>query len=112
MKKFLITFAAILLLVGCSAKPKVYNDGVYEGTAEGKYGPITMSVTIANDKITKIETVSHSETPGLTDAVFAELPDLILEAQKTEGVDVYSGVTATSEAIFEAVNIALAKAKK
>lgn len=112
MKTFLITIVTLLLLVGCSASPKVYNDGVYEGTADGKYGPITMSVTIASDKIVKIETVSHTETPGLTDEVFVQLPDLIKKAQKTEGVDSYTGATETSVAIFEAVNKALDKAKK
>lgn len=112
MKKFLITLVTLLLLVGCSSAPKVYNDGVYEGTAEGKYGPITMSVSITKDKIVKIEVVSHTETPGLTDEVFIVLPDSIKKAQKTDGVDSYSGATETSNAIFEAVDEALAKAKK
>lgn len=112
MKKLIVILVLVLLIAGCSSQPKVYNDGVYEGTAEGKYGPITLSVTIAKDKISKIETVSHQETPGLTDAVFTELPELIIEGQSTEDVDVFSGVTATSNAIIEAVEQALAKAKK
>lgn len=99
-----------VVLTGCSSA-SVYKDGQYEGSAEGKYGPVTIELTISKDKIKAFEVVSHTETPGISDPAIQEIPAAILKNQSIEGVDVIAGVTVTSEAILKAAEVALSKAK-
>ena len=82
----------------------------YIGKGQGKGGtPVVAKVTIENDKITAIEILEHSETPGISDPAFAQIPDLIIQTQ-TPNVDSVSGATLTSNGIIEAVKDALDQA--
>ena len=76
------------------------------GTADGHNGPLTVAVTMDGDTITDVVVTEHSETEGLADPALEEVPAAIVEANSTN-VDVVSSATITSEAIIEAVNIAL-----
>jgi uncharacterized protein YaaN involved in tellurite resistance len=58
-------------------------DGTYTGTGTGRNGDITLSVTIADGKITQIENVSNKETPKYW-AEAVKLFDSILAANGTE----------------------------
>ena len=42
-------------------------DGTYEGTGEGLYGPIKVSVTVKSGKIESIKVRDHGETPSIGD---------------------------------------------
>ena len=64
----------------------------------------------ANEKIAKIEVLSHNETAGLSDPAFAQIPEAIIAAQSTS-VDAVTGATKTSEALIAAVNDALSQVK-
>lgn len=75
----------------------------------GRNGDITLTVTIADGKITQIENVSNKETPKYW-AEAVKLFDSILAANGTDGVDAVSGATLSSDGILEAVDDALAKA--
>lgn len=86
-------------------------DGTYAGEGEGFGGPIKVEVTIAGGKITKVEIVEQSETPSVSAPAREQLPAAIVEAQSAE-VDGVAGATLTSNGIIEAVQDALAKAKK
>lgn len=81
-------------------------DGVYTGTGEGFDGPIEVEVTIEEGKISDVTVLSHSETEGVSDPAFAEIPNAIIENNSTD-VDVASGATFSSEGIIAAVNDAL-----
>lgn len=111
MKKFIIGLVFVFVLVGCTSGPKVYNDGTYSGTGEGKKGDVVVSVTFKGDKITAIEVTSQEETPEIATIVFEELPTKIIEAQSTEGLDTYAGATYTYDAVIDAVNQAIESAK-
>lgn len=84
-------------------------DGTYTGTGTGRNGDITLSVTIADGKITQIENISNKETPKYW-AEAVKLFDSILAANGTDGVDAVSGATLSSDGILAAVDDALAKA--
>ncbi|MCD8355774.1 MAG: FMN-binding protein [Clostridia bacterium] len=86
-----------------------YADGTYTGTAAGFGGDITVSVTIADGKITAIEIVSAAgETPSYLSRA-KTIIDAMLEAQ-SPNVDVVSGATFSSNGIINAVKNALIKA--
>ena len=82
----------------------------YIGEAQGFGGPVKVKVTMNGDQIAKIDVLSHSETAGISNAAFDNVPAAIIAAQSTE-VDIASGATFTSKALIEAVNNALAQVK-
>lgn len=81
-------------------------DGTYEGTAEGHNGPLTVEVTVVDQKITEVTVLEHEETEVASDPAIEEIPAAIVEHQSTK-VDVVSGVTYSSNAIMAAVENAL-----
>ena len=69
-----------------------------------------MTVTVEGGKITAVEVGENSETQGIGSKAIEQLPDAIVAANGTDGVDAIAGATVTSKAIFSAVNDALANA--
>lgn len=84
-----------------------FTDGEFEGTGEGFGGPIKVKVVVSGGKITAIELLENSETPGLGDVGAQNVIDSIIAEQKTD-VDVSSGATFSSNGVMEAVKNALA----
>ena len=103
--------ATVILAVGCQAESGKYNDGIYNGSGEGKYGPIKVEVSVEKGKISTIKVLEHNETPGLSDPAIEKTPQDIIKAQSTE-VSIVSGATVTSKGIIEAVNDAIKDAEK
>ncbi|PKM81932.1 MAG: FMN-binding protein [Firmicutes bacterium HGW-Firmicutes-13] len=97
-----------VLALGCGGETPPAGD-VYEGEAQGFGGPVKVKVTMDEGEIVDIEVVEHGETAGIGDVALEELSGKIIEAQSTEGIDVKSGATFSSEAIINAVNDALSK---
>lgn len=89
--------------------PTKYKDGTYTGTGRGYRPGLKVSVTIKNDKITKIELVSSNETPGFYERAINVVPNEIIKSQSTN-VNAVSGATRTSNGIMEAVDDALSQA--
>ncbi|MBW9172048.1 4Fe-4S binding protein [Clostridium estertheticum] len=88
-----------------------YKDGTYTGTGSGFRGGTTqMSVTIKNNKITKVETVSNGDTPDFYARAESTIISQIVSTQSTT-VDTVSGATYSSEGIISATQEALSKAK-
>ena len=79
-------------------------DGKYQGNS--KVGPVrvTLDVTVQNSVMTSIQLIQHRN--GLGKKAEAIVPKII-DAQSL-GVDVVSGATASSKAILQAVENALA----
>ena len=88
-----------------------YADGAYEGTGKGIGGDVPVTVTVEGGKIASVEVGDNSETQGIGSNAIEQLPELIVEANGTEGVDGVSGATITSNAIFAAVEEALEQAR-
>jgi len=88
-----------------------YKDGTYTGTGSGFRGGTTeMSVTIKDNKITKVETVSNGDTPDFYQRAESTMISEIVSTQSTS-VDTVSGATYSSEGILGATKDALSQAK-
>lgn len=85
-----------------------YQDGTYEGSAQGFRGMTKATVVIQKSAITKITIESEDDEAFLNKAL--ALKDTIIEKQTTEGIDVVTGATYSSNGILGAVKEALAKA--
>ncbi len=109
---FLVLALVGILALGCGNGAAPAGEK-YTGEAEGYGGTIKVDVYVGDDgAITDIDIVEESETPniGCADSM-AGLLDDIIAAGGTAGVDVKSGATVTSDAIFDAVDDALSKAE-
>ncbi|WP_409228190.1 FMN-binding protein [Gudongella sp. SC589] len=92
---------------GAADGPVTYVDGTYEGVSDaGMHAGLKVSVTVEGGIITNVEVVAHEETPGISDPAIEGVPAAIVEAN-SPNVDVVSGATYTSDAIIEAVSLAL-----
>lgn len=81
-------------------------DGVYAGSADGYGGPIEVEVTVENGEIADVKVLTHSESDGISDPAFEEVPAAMVAGNTTE-VEVVSGATFTSNGLMAAVNNAL-----
>ena len=86
-------------------------DGFYTAEGKGIGGKVPVTVAIENGRITDVEVGDNSETQGIGSKAIEQLPDAIVAANGTEGVDAVSGATVTSKAIFTAVEDCLAQAQ-
>lgn len=89
---------------------QVFRDGVYNGTAEGYNGDLTVAVTIKKGKITKIVITETEDDKAYLDKAKAVIKRII-STQSTK-VDTVSGATFSSVGIIGAVEDALKKAVK
>ena len=88
----------------------VLADGEYTATGKGIGGDVPVTVTVKDGKISDVTVGDNSETQGIGSKAIEQLPEAIVAANGTEGVDGVSGATITSKAIFSAVEDALAQA--
>jgi len=87
-----------------------YKDGTYTGSGQGFHGGTTkVSVTIADGKIAKIETLSNGDIPQYFERASGTITKEILSKQSTS-VDTVSGATFSSKGIISAVKDALNQA--
>lgn len=98
--------------VNKTSENKLYNNGTYEGSGIGFRGQTTkVAVTVQNDNITDISTVSYGDDKPFYDRAFTSVTSDIISNQSTD-VDVVSGATYSSNGIMEAVANALSSALK
>ena len=108
MKRILslvLALALALFSVGALAET-MFVAGVYEDTAKGFGGDVTVTITVSESEITDVTIVGDAETPALGGVAIQTMPEEILKAQ-TPNVDVLSGATVTSNAIITAATKAL-----
>ena len=89
-----------------------YADGTYEASGKGIGGDVPVTVTVEGGKIASVEVGENSETQGIGSKAIEQLPEAIVAANGTTGVDAVSGASVTSSAIFTAVEDCLAQASK
>jgi uncharacterized protein with FMN-binding domain len=97
------TSANIVTFSGAQLK-----DGIYEGTADGYKGTITVSVTVKNGQVTAIDVVSKSDTDRYFDQAKSLLEKII--GKQSLQVDAVSGATFSSAGLINAVYSALQNA--
>lgn len=85
-------------------------DGTYTGSAMGYSGPVNITLTIKDGKITEV-TNTNSDTRSFFNKAWRSIQPKILEKQSTEGIDTVSGATFSSMGILDASKIALEQAK-
>ncbi len=83
---------------------------VYTSTQKGFGEPIDFEVSIDNGKVTAVKADFSGETEGLGQDAGPKMIDAIVKAGTTEGVDLVSGSTMTSQAVVDAVNDCLEQA--
>ena len=72
---------------------------------------IVVKVKMNGDAIENISFLEVNETLGICDGALMEVPQAIIRANSTEGIDAVSGATRTTTGIIDAVNDALSKVK-
>ena len=95
---------------GDAAAAGSYKDGEYTAEGKGIGGKVPVTVTVKDGKISDVTVGDNSETQGIGSKAIEQLPDAIVEANGTEGVDAVSGASVTSKAIFTAVEDCLEQA--
>lgn len=107
MKKLLLSLTVgAMLLAGCSSAPKAEK---FSATGKGYGGDITVTLEVADGKITNVEIVGDKETAGVGSKAVEEMPAMIKEANTYE-VDSVSGATITSTAIKKVTKEAMVAA--
>lgn len=86
-----------------------YTPGEYEGVSNGYGGEMKVKVTVDETSITKIDIISHADTPGVSTNAFDQIPPAIIE-QQSLAIDTVSGATFSSLGILYAVEDGLKKA--
>ena len=112
MKKLLAMLLSVAMVLSCLggfAMADGITDGTYTGTAAGKNGDITVSVTVENGDITAVEITAHSDDVAICQLALDEIPAAIVENQSV-AVDTVGGATFTSTGIIEAVKLCLEQA--
>ena len=93
------------------AEAGALKDGSYTAEGKGIGGKVPVTVEVKDGKIATVTVGDNSETQGIGTKAIEKLPEAIVAANGTEGVDAVSGATVTSKAIFSAVDEILDQAK-
>ena len=113
--KFLFAWSLFVLplIPGCLASDFIneasFAPGIYEGTGQGRRGPIRVRVQVSAAGIEDIVIAGHRENAFPGAAAMEDLLEEILETGSTD-VDTVSGATFSSRGFLEAVENALFKA--
>lgn len=106
MKKLSSLLLVLVMLFSVAAHAE---QQTYEGTAKGFGGEVKVTVTLDGNKIVAVTAQGDHETPGIGEVAIEKIPALIQQLQKAD-VDALSGATVTSNAIEEALLMALTAA--
>lgn len=108
MKKYIALFSIFLLFFGCSQKQM--SDGDFVGCGEGRNGYITLSITVKNNKITNIKTISEAESDFAKPAIKI-LSDAVVAGDAISSLDAVSEASLTSAGTIEALENAVKASK-
>jgi fumarate reductase flavoprotein subunit len=116
MKKIsMITASALMsvaMLVGCGSTG--LKDGSYTGEGTGNNGPIKVTVTVAEEKISAVTVDAKEETPDYWSMVEGPITEAAVgktSADDIDAIDAVSGATNSSNGVKEAIKAALDQAK-
>mgnify|MGYP004443721539 CR=1 FL=1 len=73
------------------AEEAIYYPGTYTASAPGHGGPVTVTMTFSETKITDVVIDAPDETPGIGDKVVEEMPQLIIDSQNVDAVTSATG---------------------
>lgn len=87
-----------------------FADGTYEGRGQGYGGPLTLSVTVKDGKISSVEVVSDSETPTIGELALPDYVQAVTQVDNLDDIDVSSGASNTLRGFKAAIQDALSQA--
>ncbi|MDO4492329.1 MAG: FAD-dependent oxidoreductase [Clostridia bacterium] len=112
LKKFLCTVMALSMAMPAGAAfadAATYTPGTYTSVAEGRNGPVIVSMTFSENAITDVTVDFERETYHVGNIPMELYPAQIVEHQ-TVNVDIVSGATISSVAMLDAVRSCVEKA--
>ena len=74
MKKIIALLMALCLMLPACALAEGMTAGTYEGSAEGRFGTITVEVTVTGDKIENVTIKDHHDSAGVSDLPLSRIP--------------------------------------
>src|SRR5690606_20451313 len=98
---------------GSAAEPEgeaAYLDGTYRAQVDSFGGQLELEVVVEGGRIAAVNVLQHSDTPGISDLAYEQVPQAIVAANSPQ-VDTASGATISSRAIIKAVEEALKQAE-
>ena len=106
----LTALAAAMLLCACASTNQTgMKDGTYTEVVPGHNAPMTVKVTIKDNRITAIDTSKNLETIGVGKVALKLMTDKILKNQSL-GVDAITGASLSSMSLKAAVGACIEKA--
>ena len=109
MNKLSATVATLALCLYAAGSQAAMKDGTYTEVVNGHNAPMTVSVTIKNNRIAAIDTSKNLETIGVGKVALKMMSDKSLKTQSL-GVDVVTGASISSFALKSAVAACIQKA--
>lgn len=109
MKSFILLPLAAALSFAMAPASAALKDGTYTSTVNGHNAPLTVKVTIANNKIENIDVSKNLETIGVGKLALNRLAKHIKDTQSVN-VDNVTGATLSSFAIKKGVRDCLTQA--
>ena len=111
VKVLAIVLVIAMSLSGCAKSGGKYVAGTYSGEAEGFGGTVTVTITVSDSKIEKVDVAGDKETESIGGAALGTLAEKIMEKQSAE-IDAVAGASVTSAAVKEAAAAAIEAAVK
>ncbi len=107
--------AAVAIAVGTNVtksagRKNALPDGEWQGTGQGRNGPISLAITVQNGRITGGHVISEDET-DFAKPVAQAVIDQAVKRNSVTGLDAVSGATMTSKGTMEALVAAVALAR-
>lgn len=110
MKRVFALFLAVCMVFSMGAAAQAEGvSGEFTGTAQGMGGDVTVTLTLADGKITGCTATGDQETVGIGSVVIDSFPAAVVESGSI-AVDAVSGATITSNAFVDAAAAALTAA--
>lgn len=103
------TAIAVQAAEGVKTAPTTFKPGTYTATVNGHNAPVTVTVTVSENRIEKIDTSKNLETIGVGRVALDLMTDKILKYQSL-GVDVITGASVSSFAVLSGVEKCLQQA--
>lgn len=100
------SFIALFVINSHEDNAVSYADGVWNGSGNGRNGPIEISITVKDQKIVAADIISEKETDFAKPAIRNVLDQAVSKGTMSS-FDAVSGATISSKATFEAVRNAL-----
>ena len=105
----LAIFVSVFVIISQGKKNQDVALTTVSGTAQGFKGEVTATLRVEDGKIIELNVVGLDETPEIGGEAIKTLTKEIIEKGGTNGVDVITGATYTSEAVFNAIADAMTK---